>query len=116
MRNLIDGIRNLIKWFPIIWKDRDYDHYYMMEILKKKMLFSAKSMRESALSNSLKYAEQMENCAILLHVIQNECYIEEALKKEYVTDDELNTAISEHNEARNRLFKLMDENIEKWWH
>ena len=35
--NLIYGIRNLIKWFPIIWKNREWDHYYIYEILKFKL-------------------------------------------------------------------------------
>ena len=31
------GIRNLIKWFPIVWKDRDYDHSYIMYTLRFKI-------------------------------------------------------------------------------
>jgi hypothetical protein len=36
-KDLINGIKNLIYWFPIIWKDRSYDHYYIYEILKHKI-------------------------------------------------------------------------------
>ena len=31
------GISNLIKWFPIVWRDRDFDSAYIMEILLFKM-------------------------------------------------------------------------------
>lgn len=31
------GIKNLIKWFPVIWKDRDWDDHYIFEVLKFKL-------------------------------------------------------------------------------
>lgn len=33
----IESIKNLIKWFPIIWKDRNWDDYYIMKILQYKI-------------------------------------------------------------------------------
>ena len=37
LRDLNIGIRNLIKWLPVIWRDRDWDHHYIYEILKFKI-------------------------------------------------------------------------------
>jgi hypothetical protein len=37
MRDLILGIKNLIRWFPIVWNDRDWDFHYMMLFIKKKL-------------------------------------------------------------------------------
>jgi len=34
--NILHGIQNIIKWFPIIWKDRNFDEYYLLQILYKK--------------------------------------------------------------------------------
>ena len=31
--NFKQGIRNLINYFPIIWKDRDWDYHYTLDIL-----------------------------------------------------------------------------------
>lgn len=31
------GIRNLIKWAPAVWKDRNYDYTFIFEILKFKL-------------------------------------------------------------------------------
>ena len=39
-------IRNLIRWIPIIWKDRDWDFYFTYEILKKKLEFQAEFTRK----------------------------------------------------------------------
>lgn len=30
------GIENLIIWFPTIWRDRDWDEYFLFKILEKK--------------------------------------------------------------------------------
>jgi len=36
-RDIIHGVKNLIRWFPTIWKDRDYDHFYIYELLRVKL-------------------------------------------------------------------------------
>lgn len=36
-RYLKSGIGNLVYWFPIIWQDKDWDHYYLLAILRHKM-------------------------------------------------------------------------------
>ena len=35
--DIIRGVKNLIRWFPTIWKDRDYDHFYIYEVLRVKL-------------------------------------------------------------------------------
>lgn len=42
VRDFLTGVRNLIKWFPIIWNDRDWDKHYIMEVL----LFKLKRNRQ----------------------------------------------------------------------
>ena len=37
-KSLKYGIINLIKWFPIIWKDRDWDYEFIFEILRFKLV------------------------------------------------------------------------------
>lgn len=34
---MIKQIKNLIRWFPIIWEDRDWDHGYVEEMLLFKL-------------------------------------------------------------------------------
>jgi len=36
-KEIIQGVKNLIRWFPTIWKDRDYDHFYIYELLRVKL-------------------------------------------------------------------------------
>lgn len=35
--NIKCGIENLITWFPVIWKDRQWDHTYLLRIMEKKL-------------------------------------------------------------------------------
>jgi hypothetical protein len=37
-KQFIDGVSNLFKWLPIIWKDRHWDDHYIFEILKHKLI------------------------------------------------------------------------------
>jgi hypothetical protein len=36
-KELKRSIKNLWKWFPIIWKDRDWDHWYIYQIIEFKL-------------------------------------------------------------------------------
>lgn len=36
-RDIWEGIKNIFKWLPIIWKDRDWDHAYIMYALRFKI-------------------------------------------------------------------------------
>lgn len=37
IRDFRIGIKNLIKWFPVIWKDKDWDHEYFEDIILFKL-------------------------------------------------------------------------------
>lgn len=41
LKELKTSIKNVIRWFPIIWKDRDWDDSYIFTILKQKLYFTA---------------------------------------------------------------------------
>ena len=36
-RDIAQGFKNLWKWFPIVWKDRDFDDHFIFEVLKFKI-------------------------------------------------------------------------------
>jgi hypothetical protein len=41
-KDFINGIKNLWKWFPTIWRDRDWDANFIYEIIKVKLEHQAK--------------------------------------------------------------------------
>ena len=31
-----EGVRNMLRWYPTIWNDRDWDQHFIYEVLKTK--------------------------------------------------------------------------------
>ena len=110
------GIKNLWKWFPVIWKDRDWDHHYIFEILKFKLENQAKHLHEFGYHESAQRdAELMMTCVRLIEKIQNEDYYEEMYNYEKLTSEIINKYQAKHNKAKRLLFKILAERIEEWW-
>jgi len=72
------GIQNLYIWFPIIWKDRDWDHEYLYEIIElkiKNMLILQKKHGEFTYNTLI--IRDMKICLKLLDRIINDHYMDE---------------------------------------
>ena len=74
-RDIAQGFRNLWKWFPLIWKDRDWDDHFIFEVLKFKIKntadYTEKKQRFVGWENEVRY---MRICEKLMGRIQNEYY------------------------------------------
>ena len=181
VRGFFTSVGNLIKWFPVIWKDRDWDDHYIFEVFKFKLEKQAKYIKEKGFhTNSDLDAKRMMLCVKLMEKVQEEFYVmeymdyedkdflfvptgddieddlsgyymETRLKKEnlndffkkyplvykkiitnkkyhiFKMDNEdltsyevksriaLNIGRYNHERARKLLFKILSENIERWW-
>ena len=75
LKQFFRNIRNLIRWFPIIWKDRDWDHSFIYEILKFKLKNQAEYIGYHDRHMSAKRdAEIMMLCVSLMDKVQDEWY------------------------------------------
>lgn len=74
-REIPRSIKSLIRWFPIIWKDRDWDDHYIWIILENKLTFQAKYIggRDYHL-NAKRDAEIMMTCVRLIQRVREEYY------------------------------------------
>lgn len=155
-------IHNLYRWFPIIWKDQDWDDHYIFEILKFKLTNQADYIgRYDRHTCAKRDAEIMMLCVSLIEKVQDEFYGTEYLdyqesnikfidSKEhpgsyemeveelsenfddyfkkyplvYKSVTDLNTPkskiafkIAKINEERAHklLFKILEQNIRRWW-
>lgn len=160
IKQFFKRIRNLIRWFPIIWKDEDWDDHYIFEILKFKLKNQAEYIGFHDRHMSAKRdAEIMMLCVRLIEKVQDEWYGREYFdyhKSEYKFVDSKShpgsyemeiTEISERydeyfkkysriakqvneedkgkkafkiariNEERAHklLFKILEQNIRRWW-
>jgi hypothetical protein len=83
VRGFFTSVGNLIKWFPIIWKDRDWDDHYIFEVFKFKLEKQAKYIKEKGFhTNSDLDAKRMMLCVKLMEKVQEEFYVMEYMDYE----------------------------------
>jgi len=110
------GVKNLYKWFWVIWKDRDWDHHYIFEVLKFKLEKQAKHLGERNWHESSKReAELMMTCVRLINKIQNEEYYDGLYNLDEKSPEVFKIVIDRHNKAKRLLFKIINDRIEGWW-
>ena len=165
------SVQNLWYWFPIIWKDRNWDSNYIFEIMIHKLKAQSKYIGSRGFHmRAERDAEIMMTCVRLMKLVQEETYSSEYSNyhrtKHWFEDIEDKPGISSwesrlleenfedyfkkypliykrvlngegvfggkdrkedkqviamnishinHDRARKLLFKLMEENIERWW-
>jgi len=160
IKQFFRNIRNLIRWFPIIWRDRDWDHSFIYEILKFKLKNQAEYIGYHDRHMSAKRdAEIMMTCVRLIDKVQHEWYGCEyhdyhkselkfidsisypgsyEMEVEHISDNyedyfkkysrvykqttgkdkhEIAFRIAKTNEERAHklLFKILEQNIRRWW-
>jgi len=72
------GIKNIWYWFPIIWKDRNWDDHYIFEILKHKLKAQAKYIGKRDFHTRAQLdAKRMRLCIELINKVQEEYYSSE---------------------------------------
>jgi len=69
------GIKNIIYWFPIIWKDRNWNHRYIFDIFAHKLKVQAEYIGKYGLHlNNWKDERDMMTCVRLIEKIKDEWY------------------------------------------
>ena len=91
IRYFFKGIWNIIRWVPILYKDRDWDDYYLTKIIQKKIEHQRKYLvnanRHTNIDNDNKYM------TLILNLIEREHKDYYALEKynyceqKFVMDD-----------------------------
>lgn len=80
INNIIQGIKNLLYWFPVIWKDRNFDPHFIYEILKHKLKYQSKSILKNSIHTSAERNSRIMNiCISLIDKVQSEFYLYEHL-------------------------------------
>lgn len=94
LREFVQSVKNLIRWFPIIWKDRDWDTDFIWNILKFKLENQAKYIGTRGIHISAERdAEIMMLCTRLIEKIRSEYY-----QSEYQNYNESEIMFSPSNE------------------
>jgi hypothetical protein len=74
-KDFIEGVKNLWKWFPTIWRDRDWDHGFIYEVIKVKLKHQADYIgSHDRHTRAKRDSELMLLCARLIQRCQDEHY------------------------------------------
>lgn len=106
-REFSRNIKNLIRWFPVIWKDRDWDHHFIWEILKFKLKNQSKYIGGRDIHTSAKYdAQRMMLCVRLIDKIQEEYY-----SMEYIDYQRFDEYFNQHKAAVRKVLANKEHQI-----
>ncbi len=118
-RQIIIGIKNLIKWAPTIWRDRDFDHAFLEYMMHKKMVNMYNFfISEDAVTNwdtaeGQKALKALKICITILERRNNSFYVD-------LVDDDMSFKQLDmiyNVEARDEkiLGALIGKYISWWW-
>jgi hypothetical protein len=75
IRDIYRSIRSVIRWFPVIWNDRDWDDWYIYKILQTKLKFQSKYIGDRDIHTRAKRdAEVMNTCVRLIDKLMGDFY------------------------------------------
>ena len=117
IKNKVRQLRKVLRWIPIIWNDRDWDYYFIYEILKQKLIDTETHIRKDGvhLYNEID-ADSINKAIKMIEKVQTEYHINEyMLKDKKWTKRGIDKATTNHDKARKELFDYLNNNIEKWW-
>lgn len=73
------GIKNLVRWFHVIWNDRDVDYYYLLVLMKNKLL-QMKNRMYGVYEGSEKDCDDIQDVIDALERIMNDDYCRDEFK------------------------------------
>lgn len=85
VKQFVQNINNLIEWFPVIWRDRQWDDYYFFFIIRKKLIMMERFYRGPKAHHlyALNDAQNIHAAILTLDRIIENNYLHEALEKFY---------------------------------
>lgn len=69
------GVINLVKWFPVIWKDRDWDYHFWIRLNLKKLRGMEKSIRNGHHVRCEEDADNIHKAILALERLEADDYI-----------------------------------------
>jgi len=113
-KDFIQGVKNLRKWFPTIWKDRDWDHHFIYEILRVKLENQAYYIGSNDHhTRAQRDAEIMLLCARLIQIQKEELYATEYL--DYYKEDHKFVPTDESHQWYTMENTLIEDNLDEYF-
>jgi len=114
IKQFFNRIYNLIRWAPIIWRDQDWDHSYIYEILKFKLKNQARYIGgKNRHTTAKRDAEIMMLCTHLIDKVQDGYYGKEYL--EYCESEMKFTPSETHPGSYEMEFEELSEHYDDYF-
>ena len=121
INRFIQGIKNLIYWFPIIWKDRNYDHAFIEYMLEHKLKAMYKRFSDPNATyvnweteQDAKALKALRICLTILERRREEFYIMELYSK-YFDTDQIKCVMDIEDRDWRTLNRLLEKYMLYWW-
>jgi hypothetical protein len=110
------GLRNLWRWLPIIWEDRDWDYVYLLRVMEAKMRWMSVCLRDHGhLLHSDRYARQLAVCAALAKRIREDNYHENLIDVDITSYKYWSRAERNRKNDLAYLGKMIGKYLSHWW-
>lgn len=125
LHQIRDSISNLIFWFPIILKDRNYDESFFFRILAFKLRRIQNHLSKVTIADFEKECADLNDAIFLAEKIANHDYAEFGLVDiDWLGDKEAiekcKSVYASAEKARDKdidtLFTIIKENNHEWWY
>ena len=105
IKYFIDGVRNIVRWVPVLYKDKDWDDYYITKMLQKKI----ENQRKYLVEHNRHLTVDLSNfwMTVVLNLI-------EAEHEEYYGCEYMDYYKSESFLSDKLIFDNLDEYINKY--
>jgi hypothetical protein len=116
MINFISSVRNLIAYFPIIWKDRDFDFsfYTRLQLFKLKRMYKVLNQKHSNVEWK-KSVQALRLCILILERQKDDWYYDMISKRSSDPDDSLEIYYSIKDRDWKMYNDLMYTYHNFWW-
>ena len=114
--DITDGVRNVIRWAPVIWFDADFDWEYLATVMEYKLRRSAKL--ETTVGHhvgSKRDGQRMLICAEILKRLRADDYFDNAQKRFGSTTLAAKVSQSQHEADQRYLGAVIGKYLTGWW-
>ena len=131
LRNLVIGIKNIIDYIPIVYKDRDWDYEFILDILRYKLERTRDRIKKDniiegvnkivdEINTQIKLIDNYRNNDELYELSHQPLLMKiakaksENTKNKYLKQYYINM-YKEENRAWCKIFDYMKEHMQAWW-
>jgi len=108
------GLRNVIRYLPIIWRDRDWDWCYLAILMEAKLKHISASTSDWHVMGAPRTARQTRICAHLLQRIVEDDYLRDSEKRLCGSAAYL-AAAQQRKDDLEYFAKILSRHMLGWW-